>query len=90
MTEEERDTFARLLLDAGARLDVRDDLLRSTPLGWAVRWNRKGLVELLLEKGAPPDEPDAEDWASPFAWARKGGFKEIESLLMSRSGAIKQ
>src|ERR1039457_1826427 len=30
---EERVAFVRMLLDHGARLDVRDDLLRSTPLG---------------------------------------------------------
>lgn len=46
--EAERTRFAAMLLDAGAKLNPRDDLLRSTPLGWACRWGREELVELLL------------------------------------------
>jgi len=67
----ERARFAALLLDHGARLDLRDDLLQSTPLGWACRWGRKELVELLIARGAPVNEPDAEPWATPRAWAEK-------------------
>ena len=40
--------LATILLDAGARLDVRDDLLKSTPLGWACRWGRVEMVKLFL------------------------------------------
>ncbi len=64
-----RARFASILLDHGARLDMRDDLLKSTPLGWACRWGRTKLVELLISRGAPADEPDAEPWATPKAWA---------------------
>ncbi len=35
---EARLAFATAVLDAGARLDIRDELLASTPLGWACRW----------------------------------------------------
>ena len=38
---EDRARFASMLIDFGARLDVRDDLLQSTPLGWASRWGWK-------------------------------------------------
>lgn len=38
VTAEERVAFATAALNAGARTDVRDDLLKSTPLGWACRW----------------------------------------------------
>ena len=34
LTPAERNAFAAALLDAGARLDIRDHLLKSTPLGW--------------------------------------------------------
>ena len=67
----ERARFAALLLDHEARLDLRDDLLKSTPLGWACCWGRKELVELLIARGAPVNEPDAEPWATPRAWAEK-------------------
>ena len=72
-----------MLIDHGARLDLRDDLLKSTPLGWACRWGRKELVEELLRRGAPVHEADAEPWATPLAWAKKMGHGEILALLES-------
>lgn len=77
LTGEDRARFASMLLDFGARVDLRDDLLRSTPLGWACRWGHRELVELLLQRGAPVHEPDAEPWATPMAWARKMGRSAI-------------
>ena len=59
VTGAEAATLASVLLRAGARTDVRDDLLRSTPLGWACRWGRTEVVQLLLEHGADPVENDA-------------------------------
>ena len=81
-TEAQRVRFAAMLLDHGSRLDVRDELLQSTPLGWACRWGRKELAELLIARGAPVDEPDAEAWATPLAWAEKMGHAEIAALLL--------
>ena len=62
-----------MLLDRGARLDVRDHLLKSTPMGWACRWGRMEMVELPIAPGASVIEPDAESWATPLAWASKMG-----------------
>jgi ankyrin repeat protein len=62
-------------------MDVRDDVLRSTPLGWACRWGRTAMVRVLLDRGADPVEADAEEWARPRAWAEKMGRKEVLSLL---------
>jgi hypothetical protein len=81
VTPEERVAFATMLLDAGARLDVRDNLLKSTPLGWACRWGRIELVKLLLQRGADPVEPDAEPWATPRAWAQKMRHDAVLALL---------
>ena len=82
VTGEEVVAFATLLLDAGARLDVRDDLLGSTPLGWACRWGRLELVMLLLERGADRVEEDAEPWARPRAWAEKLGHRAVLDELV--------
>jgi ankyrin repeat protein len=87
MTEDERVAFATMLLDAGARLDARDDLLLSTPLGWACRYGRAELADLLLSRGAPASEPDAESWATPLAWARKMKHAEIERRLLEAGAA---
>jgi len=81
VTEEEGALFAAALLDAGARTDVRDDLLKSTPLGWACRWGRVEVVKLLLERGADPVEVDAEPWATPRAWAQKMKHDAVLAIL---------
>jgi ankyrin repeat protein len=75
--------LAIILLDAGARLDIRDKILLSTPLGWACRWGRVEIVKLLLARGADPIEADAEPWATPRAWAEKTRQTEILELLTS-------
>ena len=82
----DRARFAGMLLDHGARLDVRDDILKSTPLGWACRWGRKKMVELLIARGAPIEEPDAEPWAAPRAWAEKMGHQAVQGVLAGTSG----
>ena len=82
--------LATVLLDAGARLDVRDYLLKSTPLGWACRWGRVEMVKLFLARGADSVEADAEPWATPRAWAEKMHRPEIVELLDSaRSGPVR-
>jgi hypothetical protein len=73
--------FAELLLDHGARTDIRDELLGSTPLGWACRWGRAHFVKLLLARGVDPVEADAPAWATPRAWARKMNHRDVLKLL---------
>lgn len=86
VTEEEAAPFALALLEAGARTDVRDDIFRSTPLGWACRWGRFEVARILLEHGADPVESDAEPWARPKAWAEKRGHSAIVELLTRHDG----
>ena len=68
-------------LDAGTRIDLRDDLLKSTPLGWACRWGREELVRLFLQRDADAVEKDAESWATPLVWAEKKGHEAIAAML---------
>jgi hypothetical protein len=82
-----RACFAAMLIDRGARLDLRDDLLKSTPLGWACRWGRLELAEVLIRRGALVEEPDAEPWATPIAWAKRMNHSQILSLLDGNSAA---
>lgn len=85
LADDDRARFASMLLDHGARLDLRDDLLKSTPLGWACRWGRPKMVELLIQRGAPVHEPDAEPWATPEAWAKKMKHETIVRILREHS-----
>ncbi len=80
MTEEERVRFGELFLEHGAELNVIDDLLQSTPLGWAARWGKTKIVELFLKHGADKSLA-GEPWATPLAWAEKKGHTDIIELL---------
>ena len=81
MPGEDRVTIGTMLIDAGARPDVRDEILESTPLGWACRWGHVELVKLLLARGADPVEADAAPWATPRAWAASHGHSRIARML---------
>jgi hypothetical protein len=78
--ESERVLKAEILLDAGARLDTRDEWSKSTPLGHACGERRGDLVRLFLARGADPVEEDAEPWATPRAWAEKKGHGVLAVL----------
>ncbi len=71
---------ATLLLDHGADINAVDDEFRSTPLGLAARWGRRGMVRLLLDRGADRNAAGA-DWAAPREWARRKGHTTIEADL---------
>ena len=81
ITEDETAGFAEALLSAGAKTGSRDELLKSTALGWACRWGRVRVARLLIKYGADPREADGEPWARPRAWAEKRGHPEIMELL---------
>ncbi|QOY90699.1 ankyrin repeat domain-containing protein [Paludibaculum fermentans] len=86
VTEEEAAPFAQALLEAGAQTGIRDEILRSTPLGWACRWGRFQVARILLEHGADPMESGGEPWARPRAWAEKMGHASLVQLLAGHGG----
>jgi len=75
------------VIDHGANLNLRDDLLKSTPLGWACRWGQREMVELLIQRGAPVREEDTEPWSTPEAWTRKMDHPEILAILERNAGS---
>ena len=85
VSEQDRAQFTAMLVDHGACMKVRDDLLKSTPLGWACRWGRVKMAETLISRGAAIDEQNAEAWATPRAWANKARHEQILALLAKRS-----
>jgi hypothetical protein len=72
---------AALFIDHGADLDARDEEFCSTPLAWAARFGRTGMVEFLLWRGARPTLPDDPPWATPLAWATRKGHDNVVQLL---------
>jgi ankyrin repeat protein len=52
-TLAEHDGVVRLLVERGARLDIRDKIFSGTPLGWAVYAKRDAVADYLRSQGAP-------------------------------------
>ena len=55
-TESDAIDIARMLLDAGADPNVRDDKFNATALGWAEFFGRADLAELIRAKGGVPGQ----------------------------------
>jgi ankyrin repeat protein len=47
-----REAVARLLVERGARLDIRDTIYQGTPLAWAEYGGRAGMAAWLRSRGA--------------------------------------
>jgi ankyrin repeat protein len=45
--------IVKLLVERGARLDIRDKIYQGTPLGWSIHCQRPAIVEYLRKQGAP-------------------------------------
>jgi len=43
----------KLLVEQGARLDIRDTIHQGTPLGWAIHCKKPLIAEYLRSQGAP-------------------------------------
>lgn len=78
---------AELLIKHGADINPIDEEYQSTPLGMAVRWGHKEMVEYLVKEGADLNKSGAS-WSTSLAWARKKGHNGIEEILM-RAGAMR-
>ncbi len=50
------DAVVRLLVERGARLDIRDTIYEGTPLGWAEYGGRKEIAEYLRARAAKTEE----------------------------------
>jgi ankyrin repeat protein len=48
-----RDAVVHLLVERGARLDIKDTIFQGTPLGWAEYCQKPALAEFLRAHGAP-------------------------------------
>lgn len=65
---------------------MRDEILKSTAVGWACGWGHAEVAGVLLERGADPVEADAEPWARPRSWAEKMGHAGVLAILSEHNG----
>ena len=77
---------ARLLLDRGAAVEVKDKDGK-TPLMWAAYNGHKAVARLLLDRGAAIEAED-ELGKTPLMWAAYNGHEAIIRLLLDRGAAI--
>ena len=73
--------LAELFIEHGGRLDLCDEDIFSTPLGWAAKFGQLEMVQYLLDRNAPLHHPEAPDWAQPIEWAKRRNYLHIEELL---------
>lgn len=78
--------LAKLLIDAGAELDIKDKD-ENTPLLLAVRHNDLEMVCYLVEKGASLDIHD-ESLKTAIYWAAEGGHEEIFHYLLEHQAIL--
>lgn len=76
--------MARLLIDNGADLDIRNDE-GNTPLHWAAGEGQKELVVILIAHGADINARGKNGW-TPLRWAEAQSQKEIARILMAAGG----
>lgn len=72
---------AGLLIDYGADLNARDDMMQATPLAWAAYLGQIEHAELLLARGAKPNLPDDKPWTTPLFLAKYQGHEDMITLL---------
>jgi ankyrin repeat protein len=73
--------MARLLIDNGADLDIRNHD-GNTPLHWAAGEGQKELVVILIAHGADVNARGKGGW-TPLRWAEAHSQKEIARILMA-------
>jgi ankyrin repeat protein len=84
---EESVEIARMLIDAGADLDVQDTWGSKTPLHDAALWRRIEIARMLIDAGASVDVQDNDGW-TPLHWAARYGQVEIVKMLIDAGADV--
>jgi ankyrin repeat protein len=73
--------ISRMLIDAGADLDIQDKWCSKTPLHEAASWGRLEIVRMLIDAGAKVNLQDKWDH-TPLHLAANNGSVEIAKMLI--------
>jgi ankyrin repeat protein/beta-lactamase regulating signal transducer with metallopeptidase domain len=74
---------ARILLDAGADVNVRQATFKGTPLQYAASSGHAEVVKLLLDRDAAIDATDSFG-RTPLMWAAQAGHMDAVRVLLDR------
>jgi ankyrin repeat protein len=83
----DRETVDRFVAD-DKRVVTAADKCGLTPLHWAAREGRTGIVEFLVEAGAPVDARDNNIGWTPLHLAAWGGHLETVQFLVERGAPV--
>jgi ankyrin repeat protein len=79
--------LVRLLIEAGADVNLADTRGRYTALHFAVIDFRLGVIRLLLKAGADPNVPDASGWTPLHHLVRRPDLTKLLALELVGHGA---
>jgi serine/threonine-protein phosphatase 6 regulatory ankyrin repeat subunit B len=86
-TEYGEDEIVKMLIDAGADVNVQSDWNGSTPLYWAAKYKRLGIVKILIDAKAYLDVQDV--WGNtPLHMATVNGYIEVVRMLVEAGAKI--
>jgi hypothetical protein len=84
--EEGHERVAKILLENGAAVDVKDNIDR-TALHIAAQFGHEPVAKLFLENGAAVDAKDKYDWTA-LHWAAENGHEHVTKLLLENGAAV--
>jgi ankyrin repeat protein len=82
------EVIIKLLLEAKADVNSKDDFGGRTPLSWAAENGHEGIVKLLLEAKANINSKDDFGGQTPLSWAAENGNKDIVKLLLEAKADV--
>jgi ankyrin repeat protein len=80
--EKGRLEIVQLLLNKGAKVDLRDGKYRATPLIWASLGGHEAIAELLLARGADPKIKEQKQGVDALIAASARGRTKLVKLLL--------
>ena len=76
-------------IDAGANVNMQDDMMGYTPLIFAVTKGNKEMAELLLSKGADLNLQDNRMGYTPVMWALNSNKEDLAKFLINKGADFK-
>ena len=81
--KEGRAKTVKLLIDAGATIDAREDKLLATPLHYAAEKGDAKTVKVLIDAGATIDAREGKLLATPLHFAARRGHADVAEQLIA-------
>ncbi|KAF5857293.1 hypothetical protein ETB97_005977 [Aspergillus alliaceus] len=88
VAENGHEPVVKLLVDKGADIQSKDNILHRTPLAWAALNGNEEAVKLLIEAGADLESKDS-DGRTPLTLATANAHREAVRLLVNNGADVR-